>query len=369
LSRRDTESTKLFINSTVRPLVNTLSVVIPTYNERENIRELFQRISDSLSGVEFEVIFVDDNSPDGTGEVADELALEHENVKVIHRPVKLGLGSAVLSGAERASGDVICVMDADLQHPPELLGEMWERCSGADVVIASRYVGGGGVRGWSPRRKLISSVATALSHLLLEETRRVRDPLSGYFAVRRAILERARVSAKGFKILLEILVKGKPERVVEVPCVLEPRRRGKSKMGLSEIFGYVKLLFKLSGYRVFKFGVVGASGIAVNQGLLWTLVSLLGAPLALAGVISIESAIMSNFALNDLWTFKSRRRGKILLRALKYHASVASGGLLNYVVLLLLTIVFGIHYLLSNLIGIFLGFLLNYCLSEVVVWK
>jgi dolichol-phosphate mannosyltransferase len=182
-----------------------LSIIVPTYNEAENIGELIERIETSLKGLDFEVIVVDDSSPDGTAEIAEELGRAYRNVKVIKRPRKMGLASAALEGMREAKYRLIAVMDADLQHPPELLPKLLERAKeGYDIVIASRYVEGGGVEGWSFWRRLISRGATLLAHTLLPKTRGVKDPMSGFFCVqkkggggRRAQPDRLQAVARG----------------------------------------------------------------------------------------------------------------------------------------------------------------------------
>ena len=222
-----------------------LSIIVPTYNEAQNVPELFKRIEASLKGIPHEVIVVDDNSPDGTASIAQ--ALGGERVKVYKRDRRMGLTSAILDGVKLAKSDLIAVMDADLQHPPELLPKMLEKVEeGHDIVIASRYVKGGGIRGWSPIRKLISRGAIALAHLLLPKTRSVRDPVSGFFLVKRAIMRDLKVAnPSGFKILLEILAKASYSSVAEVPYVFEARRAGKSKLNLKEIVNYIPFLLKL----------------------------------------------------------------------------------------------------------------------------
>ena len=225
---------------------SSLSIIVPTYNEAENIGELIERIETSLKGLDFEVIVVDDSSPDGTAEIAEELGRAYRNVKVIKRPRKMGLASAALEGMREAKYRLIAVMDADLQHPPELLPKLLERAKeGYDIVIASRYVKGGGVEGWSLWRRLISRGATLLAHALFLETRKVKDPLSGFFLFRREVVEGIRLNPIGYKLLLEVLMKGEYDKVAEVPYVFKMRRRGKSKLDLREILNYVLFLLKL----------------------------------------------------------------------------------------------------------------------------
>jgi len=348
--------------------VHKISVIVPTYNEKENLGRLVEKVFEALEGVDFEVVVVDDNSPDGTGQLADQIASKRSNVKVVHRPGKLGLGTAILDGVKASEGEFVSVIDADLQHPPELLKTMLEKAlEGYDIVIASRYVVGGMVEGWSFTRRMISKGALWLSHILLPKTRSVKDTQSGYFIFKKGVVDGVRFNAKGFKVLIEILVKGKYEKVVEVPYTFKPREAGESKMRLNEIFNYLMQVIQLSNYRTFKFMAVGISGVFVNLGTLWYLVSFLSISELVAGVVAIELSILSNFLLNDFWTFKDRRRGRFVYRLIKCHGS-AIGPLVNYVTLAVLVWV-GIHYLVSDVIGILLGFAANYLFSETVIWS
>lgn len=339
-------------------------MIIPTYNEAENISELIPRIRSALKEIAHEIIVVDDSSPDNTAEVARELGA------IVHvRPKKMGLATAFLDGLKIAQGRYVCLMDADLQHPPEVLPQMLsEAIRGADIVVASRYVEGGGTEGWSWIRKLISRGARLIAYILIPETRGVRDPVSGMFMVKRDVLNGVVFSPRGYKILLEILVKARYGKVVEVPYVFKRRLRGESKLDVGEIFNYLKLLLDLTNYRTLKFMVVGASGIFVNQGVLSMLIELYKYSHWLASPLAIETATLSNFVLNDRWTFRGRWSGNIAVRCLKYHLSVAVGNIVNYLVYLGLVDV-GLHYVAANLIGIALGFVANYVLSEVVVWR
>ncbi len=348
--------------------MKALSIIIPTYNERENIGQLIEKIIESLTGIDFEVIVVDDNSPDGTGEFVEQLSHKLNNVKVIHRPGKLGLSSAILDGASVAQGYAVGVIDADLQHPPQLLKEMFSKIGeGYDVVVASRYVEGGGIEGWSFTRKIVSKTASFLAHLLLKRCRPVSDPLSGYFMFRKDVIDGVKFEAKGYKILLEILEKGNYDKVIEVPYTFRSRRAGKSKMRFNEILNYVKLLMKLSEYRVLKFVTVGLSGVLVNLGSLWILVTFFSFPKLYSAIFAIEFSIINNFILNDFWTFKDRRSGNFFYRLIKFHGS-ALGPLINYIVYVLL-LLFGVNYLIADAIGILCGFVANYLFSEFIVWR
>ncbi len=221
---------------------SNLSVVLPVFNESKNLPELVDRVEKSLSNVGFELVIVDDNSPDGTAFVAEVLNAKYGNIRILRRPRKLGLSSAVIDGFNTSIPEtrIFAVMDADMQHPPELLSKMYEKINdGADLVIASRYTSGGGTNGWRFYRKIISRVATALAHLLLPETRRVKDVLSGFFMIKREVVSEAKLDPIGYKILLEILVKGNYSKVCEIPYVFETRKNGKSNLNLQETLKFL----------------------------------------------------------------------------------------------------------------------------------
>jgi dolichol-phosphate mannosyltransferase len=225
-----------------------LSIIVPTYNEKENVGELLKRIDDSLRvcNLPYEVIIVDDGSSDGTAEHAEKLSSFYP-VRVIRRPGRLGLSSAVIDGVRVARGSVVAVMDADLQHPPEMLPRMLKKMGeGHDIIVASRYVKGGSIEGWSALRKLISKGAVTLTHLLLPKTRVIRDPVSGFFLLRKKVIDKINpLSPKGFKILLEVLVRGRYLSVAEVPYRFGLRKRGGSKLSVKQILNYVFMLLRL----------------------------------------------------------------------------------------------------------------------------
>ena len=230
-----------------------LTVVLPTYNERDRLSELIEGIFDAWDGDPdavamgaVEIIVVDDNSPDGTGVQADILAREYR-ICVIHRSGRLGLGSAVLEGFAAAHADLIAVMDADLSHPPQLLPRLVRvlRQNDVDVVVASRYVRGGAIKDWSLWRLILSRVACWLARRLTP----ARDAMSGFFVLRRDRLAGEPLSARGFKIGLELLVRTRPRAIAEVPYVFVGRTAGKSKMGPSEGLRYLKQLWDLYRYR------------------------------------------------------------------------------------------------------------------------
>lgn len=226
----------------------TLALVVPTYNERERLPELVHAIFAAYEAgrVDGELVIVDDNSPDGTGDVADELARSFP-ITVIHRAGKLGLGTAVVEGFAAASAEIVGVIDADLSHPPDLVPRMLEvmQTQGADLVIGSRYIPGGGTRNWEMSRVLMSKFACLLARGLTP----VRDATSGFFLMHRDRARGVTISAGGFKICLELLIRSEPKLVVEVPYVFAGRTVGESKMNWKEAAGYLRQLRDLHAYR------------------------------------------------------------------------------------------------------------------------
>ncbi len=341
-----------------------ISIVIPTFNEKENLEELLRRIDSSLRGIDYEVVIVDDNSPDGTAEEALKLS-ERYPVRVMLRAERSGLSSAVLDGMKMARGDIICVMDADLQHPPELLKELYERILEGDIVIASRYVKGGSVEGWSFLRRLISRASILLARLLIPKVRGIRDTSSGYFMIKRECLD-PEINPRGFKILLEILAKTECTRIYEVPYSFGLRKHGESKLGLSTMINYLLQLLELSPF--IKFSIIGALGTLVNLLSLYAMRYLIGLEHELASIIAIEISLLNNFTLNDIWTFRKRRRGSLISSLLNYHLANLIGITTQFLVSMSLHRFIGVESILSQFIGIIMGFIVNYSLSRRIVW-
>jgi len=225
-----------------------LSIVVPTYNERTRLGELVAAVFQVFAahGIDGELVIVDDGSPDGTGALADDLAARHP-IQVVHRPGKLGLGTAVIAGFAVARGDILGVMDADLSHPAEALPRLLAALeqAPADMAIGSRYVSGGGVRNWPLHRQLMSRLACVLARPITP----ARDSTSGYFLVRRHAVEGVQIAAGGFKICLELLVRGRVASVVEVPYTFTDRAAGESKMSWREATGYLWQLRDLLRFR------------------------------------------------------------------------------------------------------------------------
>ena len=228
-----------------------VSIIIPTYNESENIIQVLKSIGESIpENIPIQAIVVADNSPDGTGKVVEDYITDARNeagysINIIHRETKSGLSSAILDGIQHSSAETIVVMDSDLSHPPKIIPQLIEeiKTSGCDIAIASRYTEGGEVSGWSTKRKLISKGATRIAKAGLGVNE--SDPMSGFFAFKRKILEGIKFDAIGYKMLLEILVQTKGAKVKEIPYTFIDRTRGSSKLDSSTMFDFVKSVWKL----------------------------------------------------------------------------------------------------------------------------
>ncbi|MSO50746.1 MAG: polyprenol monophosphomannose synthase [Acidobacteria bacterium] len=226
-----------------------LTMVVPTYNERDRLAELVAAVfaAADTHGFALELVVVDDHSPDGTGQLADDLAARYP-MQVVHRSGKLGLGTAVVAGFQAASADVVGVMDADFSHPPSLVPALYAafRSTGADVVVASRYVPGGSTPDWPIKRRLLSRAACLLARGLSP----IRDAASGFFVIKRSIARGTTIKAGGFKICLELIVRSGARSLVELPYRFDDRELGQSKMSLREAAGYLVQLRDLYRERL-----------------------------------------------------------------------------------------------------------------------
>jgi dolichol-phosphate mannosyltransferase len=229
-----------------------VSVVVPTYRECENLRVLLPRIDRALreAGLQYELIIVDDDSRDGTAEVVSAIAAEDPRVRLLVRKGERGLSGAVLYGWRHTDAAILGVMDADLQHPPELLPKLLAPIlEGRDLVIGSRYTPGGELGAWNPVRKFLSAAAVWVTWPLQKSRLRAKDPMSGFFMVRRECLDQVKLQSAGFKLLLEILVRGHIHSVEEVPFIFGQRYRGASKANFRVAWDYARLLGRLYAGR------------------------------------------------------------------------------------------------------------------------
>ncbi|HUY24138.1 MAG TPA: polyprenol monophosphomannose synthase [Candidatus Saccharimonadales bacterium] len=221
-----------------------LSIVVPTFNEGENVAVVAARVRHAMDGHSYELIFVDDCTDD-TPAALERLAQTDRNVRFLHRDGVRGLGAAVLLGMHAAQGWAVAEMDGDLQHPPELLPQMLAGLSGADIVIASRFVGGGSVEGLNAYRRLVSLSARSLGRWALPRLRGISDPTGGFFALRRSVIADIEVRPIGWRVLIEILARGRYERVIEIPYRFAPRHAGISKFSVAETASYLRQLGRL----------------------------------------------------------------------------------------------------------------------------
>jgi dolichol-phosphate mannosyltransferase len=222
--------------------------VVPTYNEAGSLPLLVDRLVKAFAGREWELVVVDDGSPDGTAGIAEGLGKTHP-IRVVRRPGKAGLASAVVAGFAAARGDTLLVMDADLSHPPEVAPNLADAIAkGADLAVGSRYVSGGGVEDWPMKRQIVSRVACLMGQLLVP----VRDSTSGFFALRRSVVDGVKLNPIGFKIGFEVMARGKYKKVVEVPYTFRDRELGSSKFGQREVVQYVQQLVQVAKERLLK---------------------------------------------------------------------------------------------------------------------
>jgi dolichol-phosphate mannosyltransferase len=360
-----------------RPQNKNTSIVIPTYNERDNIHELLERVYRSVEplGCAFEIIIVDDDSPDETWDVASRYA-DLYRTRVIRRQGESGLATAVLSGIEAANYDIIVVMDADLQHPPEKIPELISCvANGSDIAIGSRFVDHGEVGEFGVLRRLISAGAAFLARTAFRKLRNVKDLESGFFAFNKNIVNGVSLRPVGYKILLELLVQAKYASVAELGYAFQNREAGSSKLNGRNVIDYahhVSSLFYRSGElrRFAQFGVVGGVGAVLNLATLYWLTQA-GMFYLAAGLVAMEVNILSNFGFNRSWTFKDRSAGgvKHTLSALgKDHAVRLVGVPLNLAILFILTSFFGVFYLFSELISLGVRAVRNYVGNQWWTW-
>lgn len=400
-----------------------LSIIIPTYNESKNILNLLVRLRKVMShsiSLTPEIIVVDDNSPDNTGGMVESFSennLEqnakksktdfHESrsdyfdrnsqtrecsLKVINRSQKTGLVSAILEGIKSSTGQYILVMDADLSHSPEVIPKMISELERPeiDIVVASRYALGGSIIGWPIKRRLLSKGAVKIARYGLP-LRRIQDPMSGFFALKRHIIENITIDSAGYKILLEILVKASEARVKEVPYTFKDRKAGQSKLDKHVIFEYIKAVYSLYRYgqksprretrqkgiegrrsvlflsKAGRFYTVGASGLVLNYVIS---VLLANNPAINSGylqstIVGIIVSNISNFLLNKYWTFEDRDFS--LRKTLKQYAlfaGISSGGAAIQLGSLYLLMESGLSYEVSLITAVAIASVSNFLLNK-----
>lgn len=379
------------IAPSARPL--KFSLIIPTYNEGQNISRIVQQLTTLLNQAipdTYELIVVDDDSPDRTWELAQQLSAQYPELRVMRRQTERGLSTAVIRGWQVSRGEILGVIDGDLQHPPEVLLQLLQAIQGADLAVASRHIEGGGVSEWSPARRFLSRGAQVVGLLILPNVvGRVSDPMSGYFLVRRSAIAGHELNPLGYKILLEVLGRGQIRQVAEVGYVFQERKQGESKVTWRQYLDYLLHLAKLRSrgritrlrqkyqlQRFLRFGLVGLSGVFIDMAVFY----LLSDPTTLAWgltrskILASEVAVVNNFLWNDRWTFgdiSSRQSGwrKRLKRFLKFNLICLVGIFLNVLLLNLLFNQLGLNRYLANLIAIAVVTLWNFWLNLKLSWR
>lgn len=410
------------------------SLIVPTYNESKNVErlvEILTRLLDEYFDRKFdrndrnfvseseqkssnnpnnlnkcyELIIVDDDSPDLTWQVSLDLMPRYPNLRVMRRQGEKGLSTAVIRGWQAAQGRILGVIDGDLQHPPETLTQMLDAMlDGVDLVVASRHVAGGGVSDWGFLRRMLSRGAQMLGLLILPNViGRVSDPMSGYFMVRRTAIANCPMNPLGYKILIEVLGRGNIQAVAEVGYVFQERQEGESKVTWRQYVHYILHLLRLRSRgritkirkklhqeihqklhqklrfpakRFLKFGLVGFSGVFVDMAIFYLLsdASTLAWGLTRSKVIAAEVAVLNNFLWNDLWTFRDLAQQqfgwkKLIKRFVKFNLICLLGIGLNLIILNLLFNYFGVNKYIANLIAIAIVTIWNFWFNLKLSWR
>lgn len=384
------------------PQIETLqlSLVIPTYNERANVVALVKQLVSLLDEVlpgDYELILVDDDSPDETWQVGLTLTSDYPQLVVVRRMTEKGLSSAVIRGWQVARGEILGVIDADRQHPPDSLRQLLAVLQpSVDLAVASRHIDGGGVSEWSLMRRTLSRGAQILGLMLLPDVvGRVSDPMSGYFLVRREAIAGPLLNPKGYKILLEVLGRGQVQTIAEVGYVFQERSEGESKVTWRHYLDYLHHLarlrtdrtalagtrdrlqawmHKLPIGRFLRFATVGFSGVFVDFSVFYLLFNQLGLGLTTSNVLAAEIAIFNNFLWNDAWTFaelSQKQRGwqARLKRFLKFNLICLAGLMLNTLIVNLLFNIFGWSAYLAKVMAIAIVTLWNFWVNLKLSWR
>ncbi len=354
-----------------------ISLIVPTYNERSNIAPLLDSVRAAFGDIPWEMIIVDDDSPDHTFSEVARLAREEPRLRCLRRVGRRGLSSAVIEGALVANGGVIAVMDADFQHDERILGPMFDTLTGtgADLVVASRYIEGGGIGDWDARRARMSDVATRMACLLVGN--QTSDPMSGFFMVRRDVFASViyDLSQQGYKILLDIISSSqRPLRIEEVPYVFRTRQAGESKISLMVLAEFLFLIIEkltrgLIPPRFALFCLVGSFGLLVHLAVLNAL-KLAGFDFLTAQVTATSVAMVSNFAMNNEFTYRDRRlTGASFYAGLILFCLVCSFGALANVGVAEIAIHQIGNWSIAGLFGAIMGAVFNFSAATSLVWR
>jgi dolichol-phosphate mannosyltransferase len=354
-----------------------LAIVVPTFNERSNIRPLLDRLEVALEGLSWEAIFVDDDSPDGTADFLCEIAQQRPHVRVIRRIGRRGLASACVEGVLSSSAPYFAVIDADMQHDEAILPQMLKglKADDLDIVVGSRYVEGGGAPGWDERRRFISRVAGRAARLVIKAD--LKDPMSGFFLMRRSVFDDTvrNLSQQGFKILLDLFASApQPLRFAELPYEFRSRVHGESKLDAMVVWEYGMLLAdkwfgRLIPPRLVLFGAIGALGLLVHMSVL--AIALYGGIAFVASqALAVLSAMTFNFTLNNLITYRDQQlRGWDWTRGLLSFCTICSVGAVANVGIASFVYASEQIWWLAGFAGALVGAVWNYALSAFFTWR
>ncbi len=355
-----------------------LTVVLPTFNERDNVEPLIERLEEVLAGIAWEAIFVDDDSRDGTAEHVRGIGRRKPNIRCLQRLGRRGLSTACIEGILASSAPFLAVMDADLQHDETLLPRMLAalKSEELDIVIGSRYAAGGGLGDWDRSRARISKFATRLSRLVVKVD--LSDPMSGFFVIRRPAFEAAvrGLSGQGFKILIDLFASSpRPLAFKELPYQFRQRQHGESKLDTLVAWEYLQLLLdKLVGHivpvRFALFAMIGGLGLVVHLAVLGLVLNLAGVSFTVAQSVATVIAMTSNFLLNNWFTYRDRRlHGWRLLGGLLSFYVVCSIGAVGNVGIAAYVFYADQSWWLAGVAGAIVGSVWNYATSAVFTWR
>ena len=356
-----------------------LAIIIPTRNERENIRSLVLKIENLFSDIDWELVFVDDNSVDGTLEELVDIANQNPRVRLIERIGRLGLSSACIEGFLSTSAEFLAVMDADHQHDEHLLPLLLDKIQSEpdlDIVIGSRFLKGGGVGSWSKSRLTLSQMGKIFSRLILPAN--ISDPMSGFFVTKRefAWSLAPNLSGRGFKLLLDILVTaGRSVRFAELPYKFRERQKGESKLTAIVAIEFLALIFEkffghILPFRFICFISVGAIGMVAHLAVLALMMTAISTEFWQSQMVAAISAMTLNFFLNNIFTYQDRRiAGFSLFRGLILFYALCSGGFFINMAIATHLYQIGGTWWLAGLAGGAVGAVWNYATNTSITWR
>ncbi len=366
------------LNSLTLAPAAELSIIVPTFNERDNVTNLIAAVSEMLPGISWEIIFVDDNSPDGTASFVREIARADPRIRCLHRFGRRGLSSACAEGIMSTASPIIAVMDADGQHDERALRRMFQllAATDADIVVGSRYVEGGGVSDWDRSRLAMSRFATHIANWITGT--KLSDPMSGFFMMRREafLASLPKLSSIGFKILLDIFASSdRVLKIIDVPYQFRSRQRGESKLDSMAMWEFLLLLLDKSigryiPVRFISFALIGGSGVLLHVGLLTLLFKFLNTSFVAAQTAATFTAITTNFLLNNALTYRDQKLkgvklwvGWISFNLVCTIGAVANVGIANWM------FASNSRWLVDGLAGIAVGVVWNYAMSSIFTWN